>query len=382
MTDFSRTIVYVGYYDTLSNHAENRGYVPSATSKMDYILEVLRRLSFNVQVVSASQTRSRRGYSGKEVLLSGGHKLLLFRTLPWGGRVRRVTSRAFTSMHVLLWLLLNTASDETVLVYHSLAYSTPIALAQRLRSFRLILEVEEIYADVTGRKRDRRRESRVFRAACAFVLPTPLLVDAIGAGERPYAIVHGTYAIEPRLKSRFDDGKIHVVYAGTFDPRKGGAAAAVAAAEFLSERYHVHIIGFGTECDKQSLLNLIEEIQRTATCVVTYDGLLVGRDYVEFLQRCDIGLSTQTPDAEFNDTSFPSKVLSYMSNGLRVVSIRLKALEDSRVGDLLYYYDDDSPQAIASAIQRVDFDDRYDSRARLMRLDDEFARALEEVLCG
>ncbi len=56
-------------------------------------------------------------------------------------------------------------------------------------------------------------------------------------------------------------------------------------------------------------------------CKITYDGAFYVKKYYEFLQKCHIGLSTQNPYEPFNNSSFPSKVLVYMANGLRVVSV-------------------------------------------------------------
>ena len=66
-------------------------------------------------------------------------------------------------------------------------------------------------------------------------------------------VIYGTYNVEKQIANKFDDGKIHCVYAGTFDPRKGGMSA-VNAAKFLDEKYHIHILGFGTEKDKKLLI--------------------------------------------------------------------------------------------------------------------------------
>ena len=38
-----------------------------------------------------------------------------------------------------------------------------------------------------------------------------------------------------------------MLYAGTFDVNKGGADMAVMSGEYLSENFHLHIIGFGSE---------------------------------------------------------------------------------------------------------------------------------------
>lgn len=139
------------------------------------------------------------------------------------------------------------------------------------------------------------------------------------------------------------------MYAGTFDPRKGGPTTTTTT-RWLPENYHVHILGFGSENDTKELCALIEETNEASAATVTYDGLLSGEDYIRFLQKCQIGLSTQNPDAAFNDTSFPSKILSYMANGLRVVTVRIPAIEGSAVGDDVIYYEEQTPEKIAQAI--------------------------------
>ena len=102
--------------------------------------------------------------------------------------------------------------------------------------------------------------------------------------------------------------------------------------------------------------------------------------YIRFIQSCDIGLSTQNPNAAFNDTSFPSKILSYLGNGLRVVSIRIPAIDLSSIGKYIYYYDRQGPEEIARAILNVDFKEPYDSRKAIMELADKFESEIAKLL--
>ena len=44
----------------------------------------------------------------------------------------------------------------------------------------------------------------------------------------------------------------------------------------------------------------------------------------------------------------------YLANGLRVLSVRIPAVENSAVGGILYYYDKQLPQEIANAIMDID----------------------------
>ena len=116
---------------------------------------------------------------------------------------------------------------------------------------------------------------------------------------------------------------------------------------------------------------------------MTYDGCLSGRDYLEFLQHCDIGLCTQDPNAAFNATSFPSKILSYMSNGLSVVSAKVPAIVNSPVGDLITYYDAQTPEEIAKAILKVNLENKGSKeQVRIKELDKSFQEGIKSMLDG
>lgn len=371
---------YLVYYDTPENIAERRYYALAAANKIDYICAALNRIGEPVELISASVTGNKRGCRGKQLQLSDQITLKLFSCLGGGALPKRALRRLLFDSKLFFYFLLTLKNGEDLLVYHSLGYSNMVWFLRKLKKFRLVLEVEEIYADVSGVEKDRKKEFRLFSAADAFIFPTELLNKKINVRKKPYTLIHGTYQVEPDRGSRlFGDDKIHCVYAGTFDPRKGGAMAAVAAAAFLPEGYHLHILGDGEKETMQKLHETIAAVSQNSKCGVSYDGLLLGDAYVEFLQSCDIGLCTQNPDAAFNDTSFPSKILSYMANGLRVVSVRIPAVERSAIGPCMYYYDRQTPEEIACAIQKVDLNDGFHGRSVLDKLDKAFGEKLENL---
>ena len=373
-------IKYIGYYDTADNYLENRVVSLAATNKMDYICRKLNELGYRVSIISPSKTKDNRFYKGKNQTISQYVSLKLFPTFPRRNIFQKLFRLIIGDIMLVLYLLRKCKPGETIMAYHSVALVWILLFVKRIKHLNLILEGEEIYSDVSGIKRHRKLENRIFSASDAFLFPTELLNQKLNPNGKPYAIIHGTYQAENDRVISFVDDKIHVVYSGTFDPRKGGALAAAAAAEYLPEQYHLHVLGFGSESDASNLLKQIENVSRTAKASVTYDGLLSGEDFIRFLQKCDIGLSTQSPDAAFNDTSFPSKILTYMANGLRVVSIRIKAIETSAVGKYIDYYETSNPQAIAEAIMAVDLNESYDSREVIRELDVEFIEDLEALL--
>lgn len=375
-----KKVYYLAYFDIPENAEQNRNYVLSATTKSTYICRTLAKLGYDVTIVSASATKSNRFCKGKDVQLGDNLKLHLFDSLPSGNVVRRVLSRAFMKKQITAYLMKNITPEDVLIVYHSLSYCDIVKNIKKQKNPLLVVENNEIYSDVTGDTKTRTTEMRFLQSADAYIFSTELLNDKININNKPFAVNYGTYDIEPDRKCKFEDGKIHAVYAGTFDPRKGGAVAASAAAGGLGFNYHIHIIGFGSEKEKKDMQDFIRELSKKTDAEVSYDGLLSGEDYIRFLQSCDIGFSTQSTDGQFNETSFPLKVLSYLSNGLRVVSVRIKAIETSKVSEAMYFYDENTPSAIANAIKSIDFNDNYDGRKIVKELDDGFKKAIKNIL--
>lgn len=379
-----KKIYYLGYYDVLENKKENRNYVLAASNKMTYICSALRNVGYNVEVVSVAGTKNKKSCAGKYEKMKDDVNLKLFYSFGRGNKIKNAIDRLIIKWQLFFYLLKHVKRGEKVLVYHSLGYSKIIKFLKKIIGFKLILEVEEIYSDVSGDNKTRRIEQDIIDVADAYVFPTELLEEKLNKKNRPSLIIYGTYQVEEDRNCGFEredlKGKIHLLYAGTFDPRKGGAIAAASAAEVLPSDYHIHVLGFGSEKDTDNLKEQIKYISEKAEAGVTYDGLLSGEEYIRFVQSCQVGFSTQMPDAAFNETSFPSKVLSYLANGLRVVSVRIKALEKSAIGDLLYFYDEQTPESIAEAVKKIDFSQPYNSRKRIKELDKEFTKQIGEML--
>ncbi len=373
-----KKIFYLGYYN-LPDSGTN--FVLAAVNKMNYICEALENNGYNTEIVSASGAVEKKFCKSKKVKLTDKTTLKLFSSLPRLNRIVSVIDRVILKIKLFLYMIKNTNKDSTVMVYHSLGYMSLVKRLKKLKGFKLIIEAEEIYGDVIGNEKTSQKEYEFFKIADGFIFPTELLSEKVNTEKKPEVIIYGTYHIEKELPKLFSDGKIHCVYAGTLDPRKGGAAA-VEAALFLNSDYHIHVLGFGNEKEKAEMLNIIDDISKKTEAKITYDGLLSGDEFTSFIQSCDIGFSTQSPDAAFNSTSFPSKILTYMVNGLRVVSIRIPAIEKSAVGKFMYYYDEQTPENIAKAIKSIDFSEEYDSRKTIGVLDKAFICDLQTMLKG
>lgn len=373
----ARHITYLGYYDTDDNAAQRRNIVRSATTKMNYIAGKLEELGWHVDIVSMSGTRAGHSVPGKVVDLSPTRRLTLFPSLGYGSPIKRRLARFAMEWHMRRYLEGLRPSD-VVLAYHSLGYADLLVRAKRRLGIKLVLEVEEFYSDVTGSRKDADRETEVFEAADAYVCSTELLRDRLPAG-RPKAVCSGIYESIPARGAKRGDGKTHVVYAGTLDPRKGGAAAAAAGA-LLDESFCMHILGFGGPEEISAIEKAVAEARGCSRgCEVTYDGYLSGEEFDAFLQGCDIGLSPQDPHADFNTTSFPSKVFMYLSRGLKVVSVDLPVFRSEALRDAMWLSEGNGPEALAQTVVTASKSAGVPADDLLRKLDEGFVLELQGV---
>lgn len=375
-------IRYIGFYDLPEYEHEGRNSFLAATNKMDYICQALIKSGHSVQIVSPSWSKnlSFQAYRGRTTKITKGMSVTLLPTFTANHRFTKYAQILFSLLCLTAYLIFHTRNDEIILVYHTPWFYWPLRVLKRIIKCKLILEVEEVYQDVV-------RfhpylvvwETRLLHLADAYLFANDLLPKVIKT-KKPYATIYGVYKPEKVLTTPAQDGKIHLVYAGIIDQVKRGAFNAAESALWLDERYLVHIIGFGKQQDIANFKTRLAEINKTSRCKVIFDGQKSDDEYVAYMQRCHIGLSTQTITGKYLATSFPSKILSYLSLGLRVVSSDIECVRISKIGKLVTYYMEDTPQAIAEAVKAVDFTGEFDSRVVLQELDNTFTKDISGLL--
>lgn len=376
-----KTIKYVGFYDFPRSNS-NRVSCLAATNKMDYVCSAIVRAGYNVEIISPSwMGKESRKRQERQNTVKVDDNISVTFCPSWRTR-RKIAGYVkiiFSLIWLFLYLLMNARRDEKILVYHSPWLSTSIRWAKFLKRFTLILEVEEIYGDVSViHSIFIPLEYKLLYSADEYIYSTELLMNRIN-NIKPHLVLYGAYEI-PEIKSHPDnDGKIHLLYAGIIDSHKRGAFNAVESTKYLPAQYMLHIIGFG---DTKKLCKRIAELNLTNECKITYDGMKSDSDYVSYCQKCHIGLSTQSMGGVYLLSSFPSKILSYLSLGLRVISCHVDCVSKSKIGDVITYYYKDTPEAIADAVMSIDFSQPYDSISRIKELDKQFVVEIGELLEG
>ncbi|KAF2785082.1 hypothetical protein SV13_01660 [Clostridium perfringens] len=377
-----KEVKYIGFYELMDEQYKRNSCI-SATNKMNYIIKAINKTGRKVKVISPAWfiEKADRYAKEKEFTIDENNSLVLAPSFSTNNKITMKLKSWFSQLWLLKYLLINVKRGEKIIAYHSLALMWPIYFAKIIKGFELIYEVEEIYTDVINKcKFQKKVELKIISIADKYIFSTELLNNKVNINNKENIILYGIYETQEITKESFNDNKIHIVYAGTFDIRKGGVKLAIESSKYLDEKYHIHILGFGTEKDKKYVKSLIRNISSKTRCKITYEGLYKGNKFNDFIQKCNIGLSTQNSNAEFNDTSFPSKILTYLCNGLNVVSVKIKVLEKSKINDLLFYYENNDPREIANCIENVNCHSKYGIFNKINNLNDDFILNLKNVL--
>ncbi len=368
------------YYLIHFDNKTNRNVTPSAITKGKYVASALASCSSEVEIVSlAYPTKD----SQDEVYYQVSENVIchLFKGKYSNNRIIRYLNHKLYDKKIRKYLKQNVKKDDIVVVYHSLANMKLVKYIKKNITDKIVYEVEEIYGDVINDEKTKIKELKTFKNASSYIFSNDYLNSIINTKQLPYVTCYGTYEIPTLYKEAFNDNLIHCLYAGTLDCQKQGAAIAINTARYLPNNYIIHILGFGTSQDLSYTKNLIDEINKQyGVTKVIYEGVKLNEEYLKFIQKCQIGLSTQNMDASFNDTSFPSKILSYMSNGLEVVSANIGVVKNSKISQYIHFYEVQDEKAIANVILNINLNAKSNNVDVVKELDKEFKEDLKAML--
>lgn len=373
-----KKIVYVANYYYLDD-AHYRDANRAAALQSEYLLQVWTELGYEVELASTSIPDKRTKFWGFEkgftIVKQEKESYKYFSYIDSRYRAFRVMGRCLWQSNIRRYLKKN--KNAIVILYHSYLHCPYYRFLDEI-GCKYIVEVEEIYADVTQDKKKRIEELNALKNASAYIIPNSMMASEITAGKK-WVLYHGTCKKEPTMERMFDNRKIHIVYAGTMDPRKIGDMPSLDASLYLNEDYHIHILAVGYPENVNRIKKRIDDFEQSH-CQITFHAPLDGDEYLQFLQSCDIGLYTQNDDDVDINTSFPSKLMSYLSNGLRIVTAKTEPLERSEIADVLYFAKSNSGRDIADRIKSIDFNDGFDGRKKLGEIHERLKRDMGMLL--
>ncbi|WP_338655189.1 glycosyltransferase [Sporosarcina psychrophila] len=380
----NQVIKYIGFYD-VENSRGKRVSNLAGINKMNYIVKIMNRAGYKVELICPSwmSKKSEISFEKKKIIKFNEMSSIVF-CPSWKTKLK-ITSLfkiIFSLSWLFFYLILHTKKNEKVFVYHVPWLSFPIRMAKKIKKFKLILEVEEIYSEVWEESvRFAKTEHKIIKEADAYIFVSNVLEKMVNVCEKPNLILYGDYQ-EIKSTTFFNEKCkiINLVYAGSIDYKKGGAHKAVEIMNFLPDGYNLNIIGHGSEKATSELRELIADLNKSRQKeICVFDGTLHGKDYSNYLLKCDIALNPQK-QGDYMNTAFPSKVISYMAHSLRVVSTDLKSINNSKISRFINLTESDSPAAFAKAILSIDLNENLYTSHPIQDLDIEFLSSFKDLM--
>ena len=345
-------VYYICWYISDEDKETFKGNV-TGVLKMKYVVEQMLASGVSLYIVSlAQQTRKGLFRPVRKAIQSNGVPLMYLAGFNGLGRVGKLINHIIKFVELFFILTYKVKRTDKVVLYHNYPQTRFVALIKFLIRADVVIEVEELYGySPTEDKPWVEKEIRSVKKMDAFICVNEGMPRLLGLPKGSYVVSYGAGIIPARTVGRRDDGKIHVVYAGTIEAYKRGASTAVEAAKYLPDNYVMHIIGFGDEENVRRLKQKVKEVNSFLHRIaVEYDGYHSGEDLDAYLFGCHIGLSSNVMRPNFANNSFPSKVITYMCHDLSVVLGYAEAFYHVPMSEGWTFYHEFSPKQIAEAI--------------------------------
>lgn len=371
-------IHYIGWYFE-QNEIEYYGTVPGKL-KMEYVVKSIKELGYPLNVFSLADKKSKFAYLPK-VNVYNNQKIHYTMGCNSSNKVGRIINDLMKRIQFCIYIIFYCSRNDLIILYHSVPYTKLMRTLKVFFKRKVVCEVEELYGySAIEDKPWVEDEIRNILCMDDYIVVNEGIPKNIGIMNRNYVVSYGVSENKKRTVHRYDDGKIHVVYAGTIEKRKLGAFMAIETSKYLPENYVMHIIGFGSsevinEANKKiKLIN--EQLKRIA---VQYDGYISGKELDDYLFRCHIGLSSNVMRPNFANNSFPSKVITYMCHDLSVVLGYAEAFNDSPISKKWTFYKNYEPEEVAEAICNAKIIPEGYYNKIISNLDDDLKKFIRKV---
>ncbi|MDD9148845.1 glycosyltransferase [Sporolactobacillus sp. CQH2019] len=377
-----RKIKYIGYYDLLYDGKQKRLFSLAAAKKMDYLCDVLNKLQYSVEIVSPSYITGKSGAytAASHQYIHKGVELTLTPSCGARNKIVRIFRVLLAKLWLFVYLIKHCRKNEKILVYHNYELSLPILLAQKIKKFNILLEIEEQYSMVWKLTRfQKRKENMLLKAGgdqCLVVSES--LCDKLGI--KKGIISYGNYRVySGEIAPKGNNNTILLIYTGSIDKVKGSAFIAAETMRYLPNNYYLILTGNITKSDERDFFRVINNINREYGSRAEYKGVLNDSEYQRLLLSADIALNPQK-EGEFGSYLFPSKILTYLTHALPVVSTRGESIVKSQVAEYITFSDKFTAESMAQAILTVDFEKSKNVRQKLKQMNGNFVAQIGELI--
>lgn len=349
-----KRVHYIGWYIT-PNSWGKYNCVVAGMMKMRYVADQIQKTGCDLHILSLVEKQAagiycgqNEEFEGKHIHYSGGagsNNLLM-------GRLDRIIKH----ITFILYIIFRTSRKDLIVLYHSYYYTKLLANLKRFFKRDVVIEVEEIYGyNALGDMPWVDDEISQIKRFKKFTCVNDGIPQILGLNPEDYVVIYGSAVFPKRTMDRFNDGKVHVVYSGTLDYRKMGGPMALEVARLLSSQYMLHVTGYARNPeDEVAIKKRISEINAEfGEERVRYEGFLSEEDLHKLLFSCHIGLSPNVLRPNFANSTFPSKIVSYMCHDLAIV-ISYATAYDFPISEGWVFYHEQTPECIAEAVMKAE----------------------------
>lgn len=373
-----KKVHYIGWYITDNEWGQYKANVPGMM-KMRYVADQIKKTTDDLHILSFADKQNCFLYGLKNIVNDG---LTIHYTggCNYSGNLGKYINTLIKKIYFVLYVIFYASNKDLIVLYHSYAYTKLLAKLQKIVRRNIVIEVEEIYGYNAIKDMpwvdDEIAQIKKFNK---FTCVNDGIPQVLGLKKDDYVVIYGAGIFPERTAQRFDDGKIHVVYSGTIEGKKMGAMSAVEAAKCFSSKYKLHISGFGKPENIDILKKRIEEINKeVGEERIKYEGFLSEQDMHKLMFSCHIGLSPNVLRPNFANSTFPSKVVTYMCHDLSVV-ISYATAYDFPISEGWVFYREQTPECIASAVMSAEVKPIGYYRPRIENMNEEVIRFFKEL---
>lgn len=377
------SLYYIAQYANYEDCGKDYIFSPGGVSKMNYFLYTLSRLNIETKVFSLCKHTREGLHFSKRGKTPFGQSVTYACSLNINVRLSGLIANIFSQIQLFLYLLF-LSSNDTVFFYHERFYAPMFKIIRKVKRFKIVCDIEELYTvHAKYSQKVIEKEKKYLSSFDKYTIATSELIHVIGLKVENVVICNGVYAPILPKKTQRNNSCIQILYAGTFDKTKGGVYSAISAFKYLNSNFRLMVCGWGNNVEELEVQTLIQEINlEKGEEQIKYLGFVPGTSeaYRNLLLTCDIGLSTQNPQGDYNMSSFPSKIFEYMRSGLIVVSTPLKVVESLPISECIIFIRHYSPEGIAEAIQKASKKTADSQYRYLQTMHNNFQKELLNVL--
>lgn len=165
---------------------------------------------------------------------------------------------------------------------------------------------------------DFKRMCKSLKDVDTFVLLSEKMKEKIPVADKPYCVMEGIFSAPETPVEAPKEEKTTIFYTGNLSKRSG-LLMLLEAFSLLDDNYQLWIRGNGVL--KESIIEAGKQNPR-----IKYLPPLSRQEILEYQKRASILVNTVSPEEEFSNYFFPSKIMEYIASGTPVVMFKLGCL--------------------------------------------------------